>query len=160
MKKITSYIAREQLYPFFTGFLFFTFILMLNRLFMLADLVINKKVETLLVLKLFLNMLPITMLITIPMSVLISAVLALARMSGDSEIIALRTAGVSVYRIVRPVIITGSIIFIVMLIFSETFYVYSNRNYNNLFLQILKSSPSAVIEDGIFTELGDTTVAS
>ncbi len=158
IKKITTYIAKEQLFPFLTGFLFFTFILMLQQLFALADLIINKNVKFLLVLKLFFMMLPITMSLTVPMAVLFSSIVALGRLSNDSEIIALRSAGVSFYRIIKPVLITGFFIFILMTIFNETVLVYCNKNYNRIFVEILKSSPSAVLDDGIFTSLGENTI--
>jgi LPS export ABC transporter permease LptF len=158
MKKITKYIAKEQLYPFLTGFIFFTFILMLQQFFSLADLLINKDVKIFLVLKLFLIMLPITMSLTIPMSVLFSSIMALARLSGDSEITALRASGISIYRIIKPVVISGFLIFIFMLVFNETVLVYSHKNYNKIFMEILKSNPVAMLEDGIFTSIGDKTI--
>jgi lipopolysaccharide export system permease protein len=158
MKKITKYIAKEQLYPFLTGFIFFTFILMLQQFFSLADLLINKNIKIFLVLKLFLILLPITMSLTIPMSVLFSSIMALARLSGDSEITALRASGISIYRIIKPVIMSGFMIFILMLIFNETVFVYCSKNYNKIFIEILKSSPTAMIEDGIFTSMGDKTI--
>jgi LPS export ABC transporter permease LptF len=158
ISKITTYIAKEQLFPFLTGFLFFTFILMLQQLFALADLIINKNVEVILVLKLFFMMLPITMSLTIPMAVLFSSIMALGRLSNDSEIIALRSAGVSFYRIIKPVILSGFFIFILMTIFNETVLVWCNKNYNRIFVEILKSSPAAVLDDGIFTSLGEKTI--
>lgn len=158
MKILSKYIFREQLYPFLTGFIFFTFVLMMNQLFILADLIINKNVEFLIVLKLFLLMLPVTISLTIPMSVLISVIMALSRLSSDFEIVALRSNGVSIYSIIKPVIVSGFGIFLMMLLFNETLLVYCNKNYNKIFIQILKSSPAAILEEGIFTDLGDKTI--
>ncbi|MBN2400939.1 MAG: LptF/LptG family permease [Spirochaetes bacterium] len=158
MKKITKYITKEQLYPFLTGFIFFTFILMLQHFFSLADLLINKDVNVFLVLKLFLILLPITMSLTIPMSLLFSSIMALARLSGDSEVTALRASGVSIYRIIKPIIMSGIMIFVLMLIFTETVLVYCNKNYNKIFVTIMKSSPTAMLEDGIFISIGDKTI--
>jgi LPS export ABC transporter permease LptF len=158
MSKLTKYILKEQLYPFLTGFMFFTFILVLQQIFSLADLIINKNVAVLLVLKLFLIMLPVTMNQTVPMSVLFSAIMALGRLSGDSEIVALRASGTSIYRIVKPIVISGFIVFLLMAVFNETLLVYSSRNYNKIFIEILKSSPAAMLEDGIFTSVGDKTI--
>ncbi len=158
MKILTRYIFKEQLYPFLTGFLFFTFVLLLNKIFIIVDLIVNKKVEVLLVLKLFLLMLPVTISLTVPMSVLISVIMALGRLSSDFEIVALRSNGVSIYRIIKPVIISGITIFILMIIFNETLLVYSNKNYNKIYVQILKSSPEAMLEEGIFTSLGNKTI--
>jgi lipopolysaccharide export system permease protein len=158
MKNITKYIAREQLYPFLTGFIFFTFILMLQQFFSLADLLINKNVKIILVIKLFLIILPITMSLTVPMSVLFSSIMALARLSGDSEITALRASGISIYRIVKPVILSGFIVFAFMLFFNETVLPYCHKNYNKFFVEIIKSSPTAMLDDGVFTSMGDKTI--
>jgi lipopolysaccharide export system permease protein len=158
MKEITKYIAKEQLYPFLTGFIFFTFILMLQQFFSLADLLINKNVKIFLVIKLFLIILPITMSLTVPMSVLFSSIMALARLSGDSEITALRASGISIYRIIKPVIMSGFAVFVFMLIFNETVLIYCHKNYNKFFIEIVKSSPTAMLDDGIFTTMGDKTI--
>lgn len=158
MKRLTGYILKEQLYPFLTGFIFFTFILMLNKLFILADLIVNRSVESSQVIKLFLLMLPVTISLTIPMSVLISVIMALGRLSADFEIVALRAGGISTYRIMKPVVISGLFIFIMMIIFNETIVVYSNRNYNKMFIKILNSTPTAILEEGIFTTMGDKTI--
>jgi lipopolysaccharide export system permease protein len=155
---LTRYILKEQLYPIITGIFFFTFVLLLNRLFLLADLIINKKVETLLVIKLFLLILPSTLSLTIPMSVLISVIVAMSRLSSDLEIVALRSSGISVLQIVRPLLLSGFFIFIVMIIFNEFLVVWCNRGYNRIFVQILKSSPVSILEDRIFTTIGNRTI--
>ncbi len=158
MKLLSKYIFKEQLYPFLTGFIFFTFILILNKLFILADLLVNKQVEMRLVLKLFLLHLPVTISLTIPMSVLISVIMAISRLNADYEIVALRANGISIFRIIKPIIITGIITFLLMIAFNETLLIYSNKNYNKIFVQILKSNPMAMIEEGIFSKLGDKTI--
>ncbi|HOS38519.1 MAG TPA: LptF/LptG family permease [Spirochaetota bacterium] len=155
---ITRYIIREQVPALVIGLLFFTFIMMLNRIFTIADLIINRRVDGWLVFKLFLYMLPITISFTVPMSVLISAVMALSRLSVDSEITALRACGVSVYRIIKPVLVSGFVVFLMVLAFNETLFVYSNRTYNQLFVQILRSSPTSVLEPKMFTTVGDKTI--
>ncbi|HPI23105.1 MAG TPA: LptF/LptG family permease, partial [Spirochaetota bacterium] len=155
---ITRYIIREQVPALVIGLLFFTFIMMLNRIFTIADLIINRRVDGWLVFKLFLYMLPITISFTVPMSVLISAVMALSRLSADSEITALRACGVSVYRIIKPVLVSGFVVFLMVLAFNETLFVYSNRTYNQLFVQILRWSPTSVLEPKMFTTVGDKTI--
>ena len=158
MSILTRYILKEQLYPIITGLLFFTFVLLLNKLFLLADLIINKRIDTLLVLQLFLFSLPSTLSLTIPMSVLISVIMAMSRLSSDFEIVALRSSGISVMQIVRPLLLSGLSIFLLMILFNESLVVYCNRGYNRIFIQILKSSPVSVLEDRIFTTIGDRTI--
>ena len=158
MKIISKYIFKEQIYPFLTTFLFLTFILLLNRLFVLADLIISKNIETHLVFQLFLLMLPAVVSFTMPMSLLISVIMAMGRLSSDSEIVALRASGISTFHIIKPVLLLGVIFFTIMIIFNDTLLVYSNKNYNKLFVRILKSSPMAVLEDKIFASMGSKTI--
>ncbi|MDY6933463.1 MAG: LptF/LptG family permease [Spirochaetota bacterium] len=158
MRILTRYILQEQGSPFITGLLFFTFILLLNRLFVLADLIITKKVETFLVVKLFLLMLPSIISITVPMSVLISVIISIGRLSSDSEITALQASGISSYMIYKPPVISSIVIMLFMILFNDTLLVYSNKNYNKTFVQILKSSPVTVLEDKIFSSLGNRTI--
>ncbi|MDY6969505.1 MAG: LptF/LptG family permease, partial [Spirochaetota bacterium] len=140
MKILPKYIIKEQLYPFLTTFLFLTFILLLNRLFILADLIISKNIEIYLVFQLFLLMLPAVIAFTIPMSLLISVIMAMGRLSSDSEIVALRASGISTFYIMKPVLFLGVIFFVIMILFNDTLLVYSNKNYNRLFVKILRSN--------------------
>ena len=57
--------------------------------------------------KLVLLQMPQVIVWTFPMAVLLSVLLALSRLSSTSEIVAMRTGGLSFYRIVAPVLIVG-----------------------------------------------------
>ncbi len=155
MKKLSIYIIKELSLPFAIGFIFFTFIFMLQQVFIIFDYIINKNVEVRLVLKLFAIMLPNTMPRTIPVALLFAVITALGRLSNDSEIIALKSAGVSILRVIKPVIASGVVVFVIMILFYETILVYCNKNYNRILIDIMKSSPTAMLEEGVFTELGD-----
>ncbi|MBS1707958.1 MAG: LptF/LptG family permease [Armatimonadetes bacterium] len=56
---------------------------------------------------------------TFPMGMLLSTLLAFGRLSGDSEIVALRAAGVSVGRIITPVAVMGVVVALVTFVFNE-----------------------------------------
>jgi len=103
MKIIDRYILKELIPPFFIGLLLFTFVLLINRIFKLTDLIVNKGVPLGTVARLFAYIMPSFMTLTIPMAVLLAALVAFGRLSTDSEMIALKATGFSFYRLMAPV---------------------------------------------------------
>lgn len=104
-KTINKYLVKELIGPFFLGLLIFTFVLLMQQVLDLIELVINKGVSLKLVMELVLYIMPSFLVLTIPMAVLVSALTAFGRMSTDSEITAMKASGVSLYALFVPVLI-------------------------------------------------------
>jgi len=99
---IYQYIFKELLGPFSLGLLVFTCILLMNKVLKLMDLVVNKGVSLGEVGALVAYLLPSFLVLTIPMSVLLAVLIALGRFSADSEIVAMKASGISLYQLVPP----------------------------------------------------------
>lgn len=97
------YILRETLAPFVLGVAIFTFVLLMGRLLRLVEMVLNKGVPLSDILKLFLYLLPSFLVLTLPLAFLLGILLGFGRLSGDAEVTALKSSGVSVYDMARPV---------------------------------------------------------
>lgn len=102
--RIQTYIAREIIVNFFLSLTLFTFIVLLSRLLKLTDLIIGSGVAFGSVAALFVAMLPSFLLITMPLSFLLAVLLTFARMSAESEIVAMKACGISIYKMSGPVI--------------------------------------------------------
>lgn len=87
------------------GMVVFTFVLLLGRLLKLVELVINKGVPLLDIVRLFFSLLPTFLVLTIPLAFLLGVMLGFGRLSADREILALKASGVSLYQMVRPVVL-------------------------------------------------------
>lgn len=105
MKILTRYILKELLGPTFLGFLFYTFIILMRQLFDLAGMIITRSLPVSTILELLLLSLPNIVVLTLPMSLLFGILIAVGRLSADSEIIAMRALGISMRTIHRPVFI-------------------------------------------------------
>ena len=77
----------------------FTFLLLIDRIYHLTDLVITKGVPFHLVLQLLVFMLPSFLALTLPMALLVAVLLAGGRLAGDLEIVACQAAGVGLVRL-------------------------------------------------------------
>lgn len=129
--------------PFFFGIMSFTIILVAGSLlFQIADLVIQRGISIGIVVRLFIYYLPKIMAYTIPMSCLLAALLGFGKLSSNSEIVALKSAGLSFQRIVRPVIIATFFISIAAFFINETIVPLSERAAANVMMyEVFKESP-------------------
>ncbi len=103
--RLARYILNEILGPLALGFFVFTFILLLQAFFKSARLIISSGVEATAVGKLLLLSLPWIVVMTIPMALLFSILIAIGRLSSDSELVALRAGGVSLFSLYRPIVV-------------------------------------------------------
>jgi lipopolysaccharide export system permease protein len=125
---LDRFILGQMLAPFLFGIMSFTVILVAgDLLFRLANLVIQNGVSLGVVTRLFLYSLPRVIVLTIPMSCLLSSLLGFGSMSSNSELVALKSAGVSFGRIVRPLVIAGIFISIIAFAMNETIVPTSER---------------------------------
>ncbi|BCR05469.1 LPS export ABC transporter permease LptF [Desulfuromonas versatilis] len=102
--RVYRYIAREVTVPAILGLLIFTFVLLMGRILKLVEMVINKGVPFADIALLFACLLPAFLVITIPLAFLLGVLLGFGRLSGDSEIIAMKSSGISLYQMMRPVL--------------------------------------------------------
>jgi LPS export ABC transporter permease LptG/LPS export ABC transporter permease LptF len=100
---LTRYILREVLSHAFLGGLLFTFVLFMRDLPHLLELVVRNSASLGTVAEIFLLTLPNMFTVTIPMAVLVGILLGLSRLAADSEITAMRAAGIGVWRFVAVV---------------------------------------------------------
>ncbi|HEY0593550.1 MAG TPA: LPS export ABC transporter permease LptF, partial [Thermoanaerobaculia bacterium] len=113
MRTLTRYILRELIPPTLIGFSFYTFIILMNQLFNFAELIIKRSLHLSVVLELLALTLPHIVVLTIPMALLVGILIAIGRLSADSEVIAMQAAGLSPGAIYRPVFYFSVLAFLV-----------------------------------------------
>lgn len=106
-----SYILQELGPPFLFGVGTFASVgLSVGALSDLVQQVAESGVPLMISLQIFLLQIPYFVSLAFPMAVLLSTMMAYSRLSGDSEIVALRGCGVSLYRLALPAIAFGLLI--------------------------------------------------
>lgn len=100
---LDRYIFREILVPFILAMTAFTSALLMGRFLKISELVVAKGVPLTEITLLIAYLIPSFALFTIPMSFLLAVMLAFGRLSGDSEVIAMKSCGVGISRLLKPV---------------------------------------------------------
>ncbi len=135
-KIIDRYILLELIEPFLFGLVSFTLILSASMvMFDLVRAVVIGGMPLWIALQLLIYKLPGIIVYIFPMATLLAVLLSFARLSGDSEIIAFKAGGVSLYRIMMPVMLLGIAVSLVTMVFYEIIVPKSNRWVQELTLQ-------------------------
>ncbi|RJQ62333.1 MAG: LPS export ABC transporter permease LptF [Desulfobacteraceae bacterium] len=100
---IHRYIFFELLPPFLINMVFFTFLFLMTKILEITNLIVNYRIGLLTVLSMLVYSMPFFLQFIIPMSVMMSVLLTFLRLSTDNEIVALKSGGISIYRLLPPV---------------------------------------------------------
>ena len=107
-RTLTGYLLSEILPPFLLGLLTFTFILLIARILKLVELIVTRGIPLTQVGRLLVLILPTFLELTLPMAFLLAILLGLGRLSGDQELLALKSSGVSPVQILLPLIFVAA----------------------------------------------------
>lgn len=146
------YIFRETLAPFLLGVVVFTFVLLMGRLLRLVELVLNKGVPLVDILKLFAFLLPSFLVLTLPLAFLLGVLLGFGRLSADAEIVALKSSGVSLYDMARPVACLALVVAAATAVL--TFYAQpqGKRAFRDQVFEIANSRATVGMTAGVFND--------
>jgi LPS export ABC transporter permease LptF/LPS export ABC transporter permease LptG len=115
LKILHRYVLKEMMGPFLIGLVVYSFLFLINLLFQLANLVIQQGLSAGASGMLFLLGLPGLLSYTLPVALLLGTIIAFSRLSGDSEIIALRAGGVSSTRLLASPLLFASAMTLLLL---------------------------------------------
>ena len=148
---LDRYVLKELSSSFLFGVTAFTMVFVAgDLLFQAANLMIEKGISLGVVMRLFIYRLPEVVSLTLPMASLLSSLLTFSRLSTNSELVALKSAGIPFHRILRPVFFASIIVGFGALLSSETIVPFSNRAAENLMkYEILREKPS-VLKEKVF----------
>ncbi|PTL35830.1 LPS export ABC transporter permease LptF [Candidatus Methylomirabilis limnetica] len=147
---IDRYLLREMAASFALGLATFTFVLLMDQMMRLMDLIINKGAPVWVVLRLIFYVLPFSLTVTIPMSVLLAVLATYGRVSSEGEAIVLKTSGLSLYRLMAPAVLFGIVATLATLWISALVQPDSTRASKTLIHQLYQTKALTSLEEGVF----------
>ena len=146
------YLFRQILAPFAAGLALFTFILLIARIMKLVELVVNRGVPALEVLKVFSFILPAFLEVTVPMALLLACLLACGRLSSDSEFVAMRACGLSLYQFARPFAAFAVAVWILSTLLSVYVRPLGNAGLKASIFELARTRASAGLKEHVFND--------
>jgi len=144
------YVLIELLKPFTAGVVAFMIIMISNTLYIFMDLIVKSNADISTVIKVLLYSLPAIIVVTLPVAYMFATLLALGRLGRDSEIIAMRACGVSLSRIIVPVIVLSLIISGLGFWIQENMVPWANQQTVELLKDMMKREPLKALQEKQF----------
>ncbi len=150
LRILDRYVLRELVAPFVFALLLLTFALEIPTILQYGETLIAEGVSWGVVVRVLATLLPSALGITIPMALLVGILYALGRLSGDREIVAMEACGVSLARLLRPLILFA------VLATAATTYVMiialpaANQAFREITFKLLMSRGESKIKPRVF----------
>ncbi len=149
---LDRYIVKALLPPFGISLAMLCFLVLTKEMLRLVELVVGKGIGLLAVLQIIGHLMPSFLVLTLPMACLIASIATFSRLSFDSEIVAMRTAGLSLFRITMPVLVFSSFVFLGTLGLSQWGQPWSSISLKKLAISLMQDNVQLALDRGTFQE--------
>ena len=137
MRKLDRYVLREMAGPFVLGVGAFVIVLVsVDLLYDALKLIIRQGYPPDIVIRAFAYRLPQTIALTLPMATMFATLMAIGRLSGDGEVVAMRAGGLSFLRVATPILFAGLVVTGVAFAFNEAIVPHANAASRRLLAEM------------------------
>ena len=148
MKKIHKLVIKAFLGPLVVTFTISMLVLLMQFLWKYVDDLVGKGLELSIILK-FLYYTSLTLVpMALPITVLLASLMTLGNMGERYELVAVKSSGISLQKLLRPLFIFTIGISIVAFVFSNNVYPYAFLKYRTLLHDIQMKKPALNIREG------------
>lgn len=156
MKKVDLFILRTYLGPLIMTFFIALFILLMQFLWLYVDDLVGKGLDWYVLLELLFFASSTFVPMALPLAILLSSLMTFGNLGEHYELVALKSAGISLKRLMRPLIILSVIISILAFLFSDFVLPVANLKFRSLLYDVQHQKLAFKIKEGIFNkDLGD-----
>lgn len=135
-----------------------TSLLLLNYIAKQIDELVGKGLPAGVIGQFFVLSIPFTVAMTTPMSVLVATLYAFSRLASENEITAMKANGVSLSRLLVPVLVAASFVSVGMIAFNDVVLPASNHQLRKLQTDIARKKPTFALKEQIINQVADRSV--
>ncbi len=151
-----TYLINQMLAPFYASLIILTSILFLGKLIPILDIILDYNIGFADFIRLYAYFTPQLLLFTLPMSSMMGVILGTTHINNENELMVLKASGISLYRMLPPVIIVALCTALLTGLFSIYLIPAGNRAKVELAFQLAKQKIERSIHEKRFSEsLGD-----
>ncbi|MDP4185103.1 MAG: LptF/LptG family permease [Bacteroidota bacterium] len=150
MKRLHIFIIKSFLGPFFMTFFICIFVLLMQFLWKHLDDLVGKGLPLHILGEFFVYAIASLVPMALMLAVLLASLMTFGNLGEHYELIALKAAGISLYRIMRPLIIFAALLSIGAFFFANNVLPSVNLKLYSLMLSLRSQNPEMVIKEGIF----------
>jgi lipopolysaccharide export system permease protein len=153
MSILTRYILRAHVGPFFFSLSLLTGLLLVNTVARRFEELAGKGLSAGVIAEVFVLSIPHILALTLPMAVLVAVLHAFSHLAAENEISALKANGVSLVRLVLPLVGVAAALAGGMVLFNDRVLPETNHALKNLLVDIGRKSPTLELKEQVINEI-------
>jgi lipopolysaccharide export system permease protein len=152
IRKLDRYILSNHLGPYCFSLAIITFVFVMDFIIRWLDKFIGKGVGVVTILEFFTLSLGHMFALIIPMAVMPATLMAFGQLAADNEVTAMKSSGISVYRMIVPVLAATAGLTLALVFYFNLLLPESNHRLMNLMLDIGRMKPTLQIKENMFSD--------
>ncbi len=150
--KLAWYILKRHIGPFVFSNIVITFIFLLQFLMQSMDQIVGKGLSLSVITQLIVFNLAWIVVLAVPMSVLVAVLMAFGGLSASNEVTAIKGSGISLMRMMLPVLIASVGVFYLLVLFDNDVLPDANHEAKTIMIDIRRKKPTFTLEPGQFSQ--------
>jgi lipopolysaccharide export system permease protein len=153
VKILNRYVLREHAGPLMFAVAALTSLLLLNYIAKNIGQLVGKGLPWTVIVEFISLSVPFTVAMTLPMAVLVAVLYGFSRLAAENEITALKASGVSVGRVLIPVVLGACVLTILMVGFNDQVLPRANHRLRTLQSDIARKKPTFALRPRVINEV-------
>lgn len=152
MKKLHIFILKSYIGPFILTFFIALFLLLMQFLWKYIDDLVGKGLDIIVIAELLFYATVTLVPMALPLAILLSSIMTFGNLGENNELMALKSSGISLIRIMKPLIFFIIGISIAAFYFSNVVLPYTNLKMGSLLYDVRHQRPEVSIKEGMFSD--------
>lgn len=150
MNVISKFTLRTFIGPFLITFVVILFLLLMQFVWKYVDDMVGKGLEWYVIAELLFYTSASLVPLALPLAVLLSAIMTYGKMGEQYELIAFKSSGISLMRIMRPLMVMNILLAIGAFFFANNVIPVANLKSGSLLWDITRKKPAFNLKEGVF----------
>ncbi len=143
-------LLRSYIGPFIVTFLVAMFIFEMQFIWVYLDELLGKGLGVWVIIKLLLFASARLVNMALPLAILMSSIMTMGALAENNEMTAMKSAGVSLVRMMKPLIFFSIGLSLLAFVFANNIWPVANLKFRTMLFSILKQKPALNLTDGVF----------
>ncbi len=153
VRTISRYLLRQHVAPLVFALAALTSLMLIQQVAKQLSGLLGKGLPPGVIAEVFVLSLPFIVAVTLPMAVLVAVLHVFTRLAGDNEITALQAGGVSVARVVAPVLAGATGVALLSFLWNDQLLPRTNHALRTLQVDIARKKPSLTLKEQVINEV-------
>ncbi len=153
VRTLSRYLLRQHVAPLGFALAALTALMLVNTMAKQLSALLGKGLPTGVIVEVFVLSIPFIVAVTLPMAVLVAVLHVFTRLAADNEITAMQASGVSVTRLVAPVLGGAAGVALLSFAWNDQVLPRSNHQLRILQVDIQRKKPSFTLKEQVINEV-------